>query len=82
MPTRMRRTQVLLPEDQYLRLRREAEARHCSIGRLVREAVDAMQHGDTRQARIGAAKRIAAMDLPVADWEQMEQEIERGLLGE
>jgi len=34
-----------------------------------------------KHAVVPVTKRIAAMDLPVADWETMEQEIEAGRSG-
>lgn len=80
MPTRMKRTQILFPEEELRRLQRYAAAKHCSVGHLVREAV-AKSYGDpSMQARLDAVRRIAAMSLPVSDWEQMEEEIERGAL--
>lgn len=72
----MKRTQVLFPEDQYRRLRQEAEARGCSVGELVRNAVSQAYLGGSKEARLAVVRRIAAMDLPVADWPQMEEEIE------
>jgi len=80
MPTRMKRTQILFPEDELRRLRRDAAARHCSVGHLVREAVAKSYGQKPDQARLEAVRRIAAMSLPVSDWEQMEEEIERGAL--
>ena len=35
---------------------------------------------EPRRAAVSITKRIAAMNLPVADWETMEQEIEAGRL--
>jgi hypothetical protein len=74
----MKRTQILFPEDELRRLQRYAAARHCSVGHLVREAVAKSYGEKPEQARHGITERIAAMDLPVADWPQMEEEIERG----
>jgi hypothetical protein len=74
----MKRTQILFPEDEYRYLRREAAARHCSVGHLVREAVGQVYLAQPRQARLDAARELIEMDLPVADWPQIEEEIERG----
>ena len=80
MARRMKRTQILFPEQQLQLLRREAGERHCSIGALVREAVSRHYVGYSQGARREAARRIVAMELPVSDWDEMEREIERGML--
>jgi len=71
----MKRTQVLFPEDQYRRLRQEAKARGCSVGELVRDAVSQVYLEGSKEARLAVVRRIAAMNLPVADWPQMEEEM-------
>ena len=82
MPARMKRTQILFPEDEYRYLRREAAARHCSVGHLVREAVEQVYLQPSARKRLGIVARMAAMNLPVADWPQIEEEIERGKYGD
>jgi len=74
MPKYNKRTQVLLSEAQYERLMREAEARGESLGSLIRDAVDQV-YGDDRQQKQQLVEEIAAMNLPVDDWETMEEEI-------
>lgn len=74
MPKYTKRTQVLLSEEQYTRLMREAQARGESMGSLIREAVDHAYSSD-RERKLEAVKRIAAMELPVADWKSMKEEI-------
>lgn len=78
MAQRMKRTQILFPEGEYERLREEAEARSCSIGQLVRDAVRLTYVTRPRKQRQTAARRLIAMELPVGDWEQMEKEIAEG----
>jgi hypothetical protein len=51
-----------------------AEARGESVGELIRRAVDEVYFQGERERRRAAVKRMAAMSLPVADWEQMERE--------
>jgi len=81
MAGRMKRTQVLFPEEQYRRLKREAAARGCSMGQLVREAVDNVYVlCSEHHAREEIARRLISMSLPVAEWPQMEEEITRGRL--
>lgn len=78
MHVRMKRTQVLFPEDEYRRLKQEAAARQCSLGHLVREAVAKQYLRRPKKARLEAARRLIDMRLPVADWPQLEKEIARG----
>ena len=80
MAKRMKRTQILFPEEQYRLLQREAAERKASIGTLVREAVSRHYAGYSQGARREAARRIVAMKLPVSDWDEMEREIERGMV--
>jgi hypothetical protein len=78
MPARMKRTQVLFPEDQYRRLKQMAEERQCSLSLLVREAVAQAYMRRPGKARQKAARRLVRMSLPVADWSELEEEIARG----
>ncbi len=74
------RTQVLLSRDQVERLKRIAARDRRSVGSVIREAVDRYLE-TVPERRAEAARRIAAMELPVADWETMKAEILRGRLG-
>ena len=80
MSVRMKRTQILFPEEEYHRLQEEAASRSCSVGHLVREAVTKVYQTRPKRMRQEAARRLVKMDLPVADWEQMEKEIVQGRL--
>jgi|WetSurMetagenome_2_1015567.scaffolds.fasta_scaffold1269095_1 hypothetical protein len=81
MAERMRRTQILFPEDEYRHLQKVAQERQCSVGHLVREAVTQQYLDHPRQQRAAAARRLVQMGLPVGDWPEMEREIERGSTG-
>ncbi len=82
MAARMRRAQILFPEDEYRRLKAAAQEQRRSVGSLVREAV-AKQFGDeARQKRLDAVRRLASLNAPVADWPQMEEEIMRGAIAD
>ena len=71
-----RRTQILLDEERYERLRRRAEERGASIGELVREAIDRSLSEDTeRRFRAGQAL-LDAEPIAVDDWPVIEREIE------
>ena len=71
MPTRMKRTQILLPEDQYRRLQRIAQERQCSLGHLVREAVAQTtmsangSRAGTRSVRVAPPRAGANADISV-----------------
>ena len=80
MAERMRRTQILFPEDEYRHLKQVAKDRQCSVGSLVREAVVKQYLRRPRRQRIEAAQRLVKMRLPVRDWPEMEREIEQGVL--
>lgn len=78
MPSFTSRIQVLVTDEQYGALQALARARRKPLGVLVREAVvDQLLKEAVREAKRKAAEQIAAMDLPVADWAEMEDEIVR-----
>jgi hypothetical protein len=68
------RVQVLFEPIQVSRLQAIAEAEGKSVGALIRAAVEQVYLEGDRDRRLAAVARMAAMALPVADWEQMEQE--------
>ncbi len=76
-----KRVQVLFKPEQFKELKKKATARKESIGELIREAVEEKYLSKTlTKEKIAAAKKIAAMELPVSDWEEMEKEIVRARL--
>jgi predicted DNA-binding protein len=78
MPTLTRRVQVLLSPSQYERLQALARSHGTSIGALIRRAVEKFYLQPEEPQRLQAAQGLAALQLPVADWEQMERESMRG----
>jgi predicted transcriptional regulator len=74
MATLTKRVQVLLDPFQYQRLDELARQRNRSMGALIREAIDHVYLQSAMEERLGAVRALAAMQLPVADWEQMERE--------
>jgi len=74
MATLTRRVQILLSRQQHERLEALARARDVSVGELIRRAVEETYVAATPDERVDAVKRMAALRLPVADWEQMERE--------
>ena len=78
MPQLTRRVQVLFSPQQYARLETIAKAQGTSVGALIRQAVEKLYLQSDKAERLQAVRRMAAMQLPVADWEQMERESMRG----
>lgn len=74
------RTQVLLTPAQRARLERIATREGRSLGAVVRDAIDAYTLPRARP-RHEALQSLFAQNAPVADWEVMKAEIERGALG-
>jgi len=69
-----RRVQVLFSPDQIARLQAIARARGETVGALIRRAVETVYLHHEPEKRREAVKRMAALNLPVSDWEQMERE--------
>ena len=74
------RTQVLLTPAQRARLERIASREGRSLGAVIRDAIDAYTLPRARP-RHEAVQSLFAQDAPVADWDVMKAEIERGALG-
>ena len=74
MPTFTERVQVLLSPEQLTRLRAIAQAQDESLGALIRKAVEEVYLRHEQEARLEAVQRMAALSLPVADWEEMERD--------
>ena len=68
-----RRVQVLFSPDQITRLQAIAQAEGESVGALIRKAVETVYLHEEPEKRRQAVKRMAALSLPVSDWEQMER---------
>ena len=68
------RIQVLFSPLQFQELRRIANARGESVAQLIRRAGEQSYFVKERQWGIDAVQRMAAVNMPVADWEHMERE--------
>lgn len=74
-----KRIQTMLTEEQNEKLSRLAEAQGKPVSVLVREAIENTYFVQAeREARQVALDNLISLDAPVADWEQMEEEIVRG----
>lgn len=77
------RVQTVLTAAQYEQLARLAAERDKPLSVLIREAIEQTYLVDVaRGRRQGALERLISLEAPVADWEQMEEEIEKGALDE
>ncbi len=75
----LKRVQVLLPSETYQILQRLAAEEKQSVSALVRLAVEEQLIKEARLAmKAEALAELAAMDLPVDDWEVMEADIMDG----
>lgn len=70
-----RRIQILMEPQEYDEIEKIAQQRKTSVGALIREAVRERYLGSAAD-RLGAVERIAAMDLPVVDWNDAKTDIE------
>ena len=68
------RVQVLFDPAHVARLQAIAESQGCSVGALIREAVERTYLDRDRAERVAAVDQMARLSLPVADWEQMERQ--------
>lgn len=73
------RVQTVLTDEQYRQLTHIAAETNKAISVLVREAVEAVYFAPEQEKRkLEALQEMFALEAPVADWEQMEEEIIRG----
>ncbi len=78
MPTLVHKIQVLLDDNQHKALLALAKAQGKPLSVFLREAVvEQVLKKARRTAKQKAFEEIAAMDLPVGEWSEMEKEIER-----
>ena len=77
-----KKTTILFSPKIYRQLERVAEKQGTSVAHLVRKAAIQCYLVPDRRTRLEAVKALAAMELPVADWPQMEREIGKGRLGQ
>lgn len=71
-----RRVEFLMDPDEYERLREIARRRGVSLASLVRQAVRE-RYILGKEARQRALQEIFSLDLPVAEWESINAEIDR-----
>ena len=82
MSTMTKKTTILFPPKLYRQLEQLASRQGTSVAHLVRQAAIQRYLLPDRRTRLEAVRAIAAMNLPVSDWPQMEREIEHGRFGQ
>lgn len=82
MATYTKRVQAVLTEEQYRTLTELAAQQGRPLSVLVREAIEHVYFEQAeRERRQAALARLLALQAPVADWEQMEDEIMPAVTG-
>lgn len=77
-----RRVQAVLSDDRYEALQRLSRDLGKPVSILVRDAIEQVYFERARRERRRAAlDALLALDAPVAEWDQMEEEIARGAAG-
>ena len=73
-----KRVQVLFPQELWSELAARSRHQKESVGSLIRKAVEqtylAANPESEQMQRKAIIAQLATMNLPTADWEQMEQE--------
>lgn len=75
----VRRVQTVLTEEEYRDLSRLSEETRKPLSVLIREAIEEVHlQPAIRERRRAALKNLLALEAPVSDWQEMEQEIIAG----
>lgn len=81
MAVHTKRVQTVLTEEQYEALSRLSTEVEKPLSVLIREAIEEVYFKPIdRERRRAALESLLSLDAPVADWEQMEEEIIEGAL--
>ncbi|MCL0060580.1 hypothetical protein M1O54_00405 [Dehalococcoidia bacterium] len=78
-----KKVMVLFDPEQYHGLGKEAGRRGCSVGALIREAVNKeIPKVEPKEKKLEAANRLVSAEEEVPDWKEIESLIARGHLNE
>ena len=69
-----KKTTILFPPELHRRLARLAAQRGTSLGELVRSACDREYGSASREEKLAAVRKLAALRLPVSDPRKMKRE--------
>lgn len=76
-----KRVQTVLSDEEYVRLTRLSADLGKPLSTLIREAIERVYfEEEDRERRRNALVSLLSLEAPVADWEQMEEEIIRGAI--
>ncbi len=79
-----KRLQVLLEETKFREIQRTGKAHRMTVAQWVRQALRAARRRESSgdvEKKLAAIRRAMQYQFPTADIEQMNEEIERGYLG-
>ena len=82
MSTMTKKTTILFPPNVYRQLERVAREQGVSVAQLVRQAAIQSYLLADQRTRREAVRAIAAMNLPVGSWREMEVETTRARLAQ
>lgn len=71
-----RRLQILLDEERYGRVSAHARHRGVSVGRVIREAIDALLPGSAPRRSAAAVRILKAKPMPVPDPAGLRKELD------
>lgn len=72
------RLEIRVYPKQLKKLREEAKNKGTSIGNIIREAID-QRYQVSGEDKLKAVQKMAGINGPVSDWDQMKHEIETGM---
>lgn len=77
-----KRVMVLFDPEQYRKLEEEASRRSCSVGSLIRQAVDKeiSKEAGSKEQRMQAARRLVSAEEEMPEWQEIEKLIVQGHL--
>lgn len=72
------RLEIRLYPEQMEKLKEEAARKNTSVGNIVREAIE-QRYQVSSEEKLIAVQKLAGINAPVSDWEQMKKEIDAGM---
>lgn len=75
-----KRVEILFEPERYALLEEIARARNTSVGALVRMAVDSELLVPTVEEKMAAVSRLTSQNTEFGSWEELKEEIGKGML--
>jgi NTP pyrophosphatase (non-canonical NTP hydrolase) len=73
------RLEIRLTPEQLKKLKSEASSRDISVGSLVRETLE-LRYAVSREDKLAAVEKLAGLETPVKNWEDLKKEIAQGMI--